>query len=606
MSGLGLGVGLGAVGVAALGVSKAIGFVGDSIGAAVEESKGIATLTQAIEANDDAWNGNIDAVEDVIRARTDLAFADDEQRDSLQRLVSVTGDVNKALDLQRTAMDLARLRGMDLATAGDLIGKVYAGNLGILSRYGIVLEKGTTATEALAEIQRRAEGQAEAYAETTGGQLEAAQLGLNDAMEDFGAVLLPIVTSTLPLLTDALGLLNGAIEFISGGTGGSGSLDGLIADLKETEEAAVAAAIATEGAWAGTGSPFDSAIDGVFALQDALEDLGFAPHIAQVHDWMDALRPMTEVLGENEASLYQFVEASITAGKTFEETEAAVVSLWQSADDEVARHRRIINPAIDAIVRAYDPLSSIEVDAFDIAGPIRESFRVANEAIAKGMGGIKDALKNPPQLISTGQREENMEARLREIMRNIREAQQTHDDASVRYWEKIRAKQSMQLDNLRGKTGISMKEIKTAYDEAGISVEGTWADANFVMTEATRRAGEAAVAHMRSAKDDITHLDWVQTGTDMMKRLGIGMEEQAPFVYAAADRIAADIAYRLRNPEPEPAKVPAAAAAVTATASDGRGVTVNIHGNVYGGDAGLRDLDRHVRRAVRLAQRNRD
>ena len=119
-------------------------------------------------------------------ARTDLAFADDDQRASLQRLVSVTGDITKALELQRTAMDLARLRGMDLATAGDLIGKVYAGNLGTLSRYGIVLKKGTTATEALAEIQRRAAGCGRGVRRRRrqGRSARRAQLKVNNAMEE--------------------------------------------------------------------------------------------------------------------------------------------------------------------------------------------------------------------------------------------------------------------------------------------------------------------------------------------------------------------------------------------------------------------------------------
>jgi hypothetical protein len=90
-------------------------------------------------------------------------------------------------------MDLARLRGMSLADAGTLVGKVWSGNVGILSRYGIQLERGTTATQALAEIQRRAQGQAEAYAETTQGKLVRAQIALENAMESLGMALLPVV-----------------------------------------------------------------------------------------------------------------------------------------------------------------------------------------------------------------------------------------------------------------------------------------------------------------------------------------------------------------------------------------------------------------------------
>jgi hypothetical protein len=185
-----------------LAVAKVTDFLGDAVHAAREENAAIATLTQSIHANDLAWDGNIDRIEEVIDKRQDLAFADDEQRASLQRLVSVTKDVNKALELQRTAMDLARLRGMDLATASDLIGKVYAGNLGTLSRYGIVLEEGATATEALAEIQRRAAGQAEAFARTEAGLADRFAIAIDNRVEAIGQKLLPVIAELTEFLLD--------------------------------------------------------------------------------------------------------------------------------------------------------------------------------------------------------------------------------------------------------------------------------------------------------------------------------------------------------------------------------------------------------------------
>ena len=193
---LAIGAGVGVLG------AQVLNFLGDAAQAAREENAAIATLTQSIKANDEAWDGNIDAVEEVIAKRQDLAFSDDEQRESLRKLVSQTKDVNKALELQRTAMDLARLRGIDLAAASDLIGKVYGGNLGILARYGIQLEKGTTKTEALAEIQRRAAGQAEAYAKTELGQQERLQIALDNRVEDIGRKLLPALNELTQFLID--------------------------------------------------------------------------------------------------------------------------------------------------------------------------------------------------------------------------------------------------------------------------------------------------------------------------------------------------------------------------------------------------------------------
>jgi hypothetical protein len=189
----------------AIGGTVALGaaFIG-AAQAAMDEQKGIALLTTAIRENDPAMTGNIDKIEATIRERQKLAFADDEQRESLGALVAITRDSNKALDLQRTAMDLARLKGMDLEAATTLIGKVYGGNIGILARYGIQLEKGTSATEAIAEIQRRAAGQAEAYAQTTAGAMESMGLAFDDVVEDIGASLLPALTAIAIFARDDL------------------------------------------------------------------------------------------------------------------------------------------------------------------------------------------------------------------------------------------------------------------------------------------------------------------------------------------------------------------------------------------------------------------
>lgn len=181
---------------------KALSFLADAANAAREEDAAIATLTQSIQANDKAWDGNIDAVEKVIESRQDLAFADDAQRQSIQGLVAITGDLDKALELNRTAMDLARLRNIDLTTASDILGRVYGGNTGILSRYGIVLEKGATSTEALAKIQEMAAGQAEAYAETSQGQAEKLQIAWDNMQEDLGTALLPLLDELVETMND--------------------------------------------------------------------------------------------------------------------------------------------------------------------------------------------------------------------------------------------------------------------------------------------------------------------------------------------------------------------------------------------------------------------
>jgi hypothetical protein len=264
--------------LATQGFGMATSILGDAVRMAAEEEAAIAQLTQAIEANVEGWDGNIAVVEEVIAQREALAFADSEQRESLQKLVAVTGDVNEALALQATAMDLARLRNMELGAAGDLLGKVYAGNLGTLSKFGIVLDKGATSVEAMAEIQRMARGQAKAYAETTQGSLVRSQLALENAMEDLGAALTPVVgtfadmaADTIPKVLDAVGDLVGVVQ----------GAHGAFLELRDTVHETVGRDIENDlsnaariGATFGTVLVSDVAGEAGFALEDLARQLG--------------------------------------------------------------------------------------------------------------------------------------------------------------------------------------------------------------------------------------------------------------------------------------------------------------------------------------------
>jgi len=172
--------------------------------AAAEEDASIARLNAAITANTKLTDEQAKQMDAAIESRQNLAFSDDALRDSLSRLVPRTKDVSKAIELQAIAMDFARLRGVDLSTASDLVGKVFSGNTSILSRYGFTVEKGTTATQALAMIQKAAAGQAEAYGQTTQGALESIQISIDNTVEDIGRVVLPILAEVLTTFRDEI------------------------------------------------------------------------------------------------------------------------------------------------------------------------------------------------------------------------------------------------------------------------------------------------------------------------------------------------------------------------------------------------------------------
>lgn len=185
-------------GAAGIGIAVFAGI--KFIKAAADEEVGVKRLATALEAAGGSWTKQSKAIEETIRQREKLAFADDELRDSLSVLLSQTGNLDDALRRQTVAMDFARGANIDLNTASKLLGKVTDENVNVLKRYGINVKEGADATDVLAEVQRRFSGQSEAFADTAVGKWQRFNNTLGNIKETIGAALLPVMLA----LTDVL------------------------------------------------------------------------------------------------------------------------------------------------------------------------------------------------------------------------------------------------------------------------------------------------------------------------------------------------------------------------------------------------------------------
>jgi hypothetical protein len=201
---------------AGVAASTVIGFLGEAARAAAADEANTVKLRTAIENTGLAFDDVSAAIAARIKAGQELAFSDDQTRDSLGALTQITGDVSRAMELNSLAMDLARAKGMDLTTASELIGKVSAGNTGILGRYGVVLGENATATEALAALQQKFGGQAEKYGTTTQASIDKVKDSVDEWVESIGAsfgpaqgliALLPGLQSGMTLAGAAVGAL---------------------------------------------------------------------------------------------------------------------------------------------------------------------------------------------------------------------------------------------------------------------------------------------------------------------------------------------------------------------------------------------------------------
>ena len=187
-----------------------------SADAAIEEEKALARVRAQLRAVGQDTPKVRAELDKLITSQSRMSGFDDEDLlDSYTNLLRVTQDHSKAIELNSLAMDFARGKQMDVAKAGELIGKVAGGNIGILGRYGIKVKEGATATEALQLVQQRFAGQAKEYGQTTAGSMDRAKVATENLAEGVGRLLTPAIATG----ADALAGFVGGVEK---GTGAGG------------------------------------------------------------------------------------------------------------------------------------------------------------------------------------------------------------------------------------------------------------------------------------------------------------------------------------------------------------------------------------------------
>jgi hypothetical protein len=198
-----------------------VGALSDFANSAAADEANSLKLQTAIENSGVSWDDYADKIDDVIAKGQDLAFSDDDTRNSLASLTESTGSVEEAMKRLPVAMDLARAKGISLEAASKLLGKVSDENTKVLKKYGIVMEEGATATDVLAKVQQIAGGQAEVYGSTTSGWIAKVKDGIGEFTEGIGASLGPAqgFIALLPGMSAGMSLAGGAVGALSSALG---------------------------------------------------------------------------------------------------------------------------------------------------------------------------------------------------------------------------------------------------------------------------------------------------------------------------------------------------------------------------------------------------
>jgi hypothetical protein len=187
--------------VMAQGIMKAPGFFMEAAQAAADDAASVAKLQTAVENSGASWDTYQGQLNGVIEAAQKRGFTDDQARDALALLTAQTGDAGEAAKRFAMAQDLARGANVDVYTASKLLGKVTEENVNVFARYGIKVAEGASEAELFGAIQQKFGGQAETYAKSTAGQMEAAKIQMGELKEKIGYAVLPIMTKLVDVVT---------------------------------------------------------------------------------------------------------------------------------------------------------------------------------------------------------------------------------------------------------------------------------------------------------------------------------------------------------------------------------------------------------------------
>jgi hypothetical protein len=363
MTGIGQGIGQATFGLAEKGLSAVKDAISGASAAYKDMQVSTAKLDTALKNSVPAYTGNDDAINAVISSGTKLGFSADEQRASLALLVGTTHDVAGAQKAQAAAMDLARLKGIDLATATAAIMGAEAGRTASLKKLGIEVTKGMTNEQLLASITKTAGGQAASYAATDAGKQAAAHERVTEALVKVGKVISQVSTVVMPILADAFGNIVDAVSPL---------LDQLGQEMPAILDTA-------RGAFSQISGAVSSVSDAIMPLVSQ----AFTPLMAVVQDISsdgDKLAAVLAIIGG--VVLVTVVPPFVT---------------WAAATIAAAAPIIAIGVAVAAVVIILDKLGILKVIGAtmkDLAAKIMPALKVAFGIVSTAVGAVAKVIGN--------------------------------------------------------------------------------------------------------------------------------------------------------------------------------------------------------------------
>lgn len=192
-------------GVGIAGGAMVTAFLVSSVRAAGDAQVAMAKVDATLKAAGKSAMQNRDAILAAADAAIKLGFDDEDAAISITKFYQRTNDLKKATELNNLAMDLARAKHLDLASATNLVNMAISGQGRVLMQYGINIKDAATPLEALKELQKQVAGQANAFSRTFEGQMTVLSIQFGNIKEAIGGALLEALMPFIQQFTEWLG-----------------------------------------------------------------------------------------------------------------------------------------------------------------------------------------------------------------------------------------------------------------------------------------------------------------------------------------------------------------------------------------------------------------
>ena len=189
-------------GTALLGLGSVFGLVAyESIKSAMDLQTSQTRLQVAVKNSGVSFAAAKPVIDKHAEAMTKLGFTTQDTYEALGTMTTATRSPQMSLNALGAAADLARYKHISLAQASTLVSRAALGQARGLADLGLAINKtipkGASFAQIMALIETRTHGAANAFAQTSQGQLLVLQARFKALTEDLGTQLLPAFNKIL-------------------------------------------------------------------------------------------------------------------------------------------------------------------------------------------------------------------------------------------------------------------------------------------------------------------------------------------------------------------------------------------------------------------------